>query len=261
MPLNKPYGILRFSIGFLQHLLVAKGADGLHSPFIFDLYTRIIKGKEVPSNQNEIEQYRRELKKNHSSFSYKDFKTGQLENSSISKHAKHSPKSKKLASILYRLVKSYQPKMAIELGTNLGIGLAYMQSATDYPIKSIEGIPELHEQSEKLLKGLGLKAQTHLGAFAEMLPQILDSIEKLDVAFIDGDHTYEGTLSYFNVFLPLCHEKSILIFDDIHWSPGMEKAWREIQNHPRITRTLDGYFFGIAFFNQGAVKQHFKVRL
>jgi predicted O-methyltransferase YrrM len=261
MPLNKPYGHLRISGGYVLHLLSAKGADGIHSPFVFNFYTRLIKGNETSPIQKEIENYRKTCRKDKRWFTYKDFGTGNIRQSSISKHARHSAKSKRLASILYRVVKAYQPKAAIELGSNLGIGLAYMQSATKNSIASIEGIPELHKKSKDLVQSFNMPSRCYLGSFKDVLPNILNGLMRLDFVFVDGDHSYEGTRRYFELLLPFCHENTVLIFDDIHWSSGMEKAWLEIQNHPRVTRTLDGYFLGFVFFNSGAVKQHFQIRL
>ena len=55
-------------------------------------------------------------------------------------------------------------------------------------------------------------------------------------------------------------ENSILIFDDIHWSEEMELAWKEIQNHPLVTVTIDLFFIGIVFFRkENIVKQHFQI--
>jgi len=53
----------------------------------------------------------------------------------------------------------------------------------------------------------------------------------------------------------------VIIFDDIHWSAGMEDAWREIKEHPSVMLTIDLFFFGIIFFRpEFKVKQQFRIR-
>jgi hypothetical protein len=62
------------------------------------------------------------------------------------------------------------------------------------------------------------------------------------------------------MLLSKIEEKSILIFDDIHWSTEMEMAWKQIQNHPQVTVTIDLFFIGLVFFRkENKVKQHFQI--
>ena len=42
-------------------------------------------------------------------------------------------------------------------------------------------------------------------------------------AFIDGHHDREATLGYFEHVLARSHEGTVLVFDDIHWSPECPK--------------------------------------
>ena len=54
---------------------------------------------------------------------------------------------------------------------------------------------------------------------------------------------------------------TMIIFDDIHWSAGMEEAWAFIVAHPAVTLSIDLFFIGIVWVNPSfLVKQHFSVR-
>ena len=65
----------------------------------------------------------------------------------------------------------------------------------------------------------------------------------------------------FNQFLNKASDASILVFDDIHWSKEMERAWSEIKEHPAVQYTIDVFFLGFVFFRKEfKVKQHFKIR-
>jgi hypothetical protein len=87
------------------------------------------------------------------------------------------------------------------------------------------------------------------------------SLSHIDLAYIDGNHRYEPTLRYFQQLLPKKQHHSIFIFDDIHWSAEMEKAWSEIKAHPEVTLSIDLFFMGLVFFRQEfKVKQHFSIR-
>ncbi|MGB4931073.1 MAG: SAM-dependent methyltransferase, partial [Chitinophagales bacterium] len=50
--------------------------------------------------------------------------------------------------------------------------------------------------------------------------------------------------------LPYLNENSVLIFDDIHWSDEMEKAWEAVKSNPQVTLSLDLFFKGIVFFRK-----------
>jgi hypothetical protein len=56
------------------------------------------------------------------------------------------------------------------------------------------------------------------------------------------------------------NEHTFLIFDDIHWSAEMERAWKEIKQHPEVQQTIDFFRVGMVFFRKGQVKQHFILR-
>jgi hypothetical protein len=56
-------------------------------------------------------------------------------------------------------------------------------------------------------------------------------------------------------------EEAILVFDDIHWSPGMKQAWQEIAADTRVKLSVDVFQFGIVFINKNfKEKQHFIIK-
>lgn len=85
--------------------------------------------------------------------------------------------------------------------------------------------------------------------------------QTFDLIYFDGNHQKEATLKYFHELLPLAHNDSVFIFDDIHWSPGMEEAWEEIKTHPQVRVSIDSFFWGIVFFRKEQEKEHFILRL
>jgi predicted O-methyltransferase YrrM len=48
---------------------------------------------------------------------------------------------------------------------------------------------------------------------------------KLDLAFIDGDHSYRGVRMDIELTLPFCREGTLLIFHDTVACAGVRKAW------------------------------------
>jgi predicted O-methyltransferase YrrM len=82
-----------------------------------------------------------------------------------------------------------------------------------------------------------------------------------DLIYFDGNHSSMATLRYFEILLSTISNDSVWIFDDIHWSEDMEKAWTEIRKHPKISVTIDTFQWGIVFFRVEQAKQNFVIRV
>ena len=240
---------------------------GVHSPFVFDFITSILNDKKEQHAFIIIEQLRSQLYKKKSFIEVEDFGAGsgliKSNKRRIDKIAKSSLKPKKYAQLLYRIVQYYKPKTIIELGTSFGLTTAYLAKANETAtIFTFEGSKSIANISLQHFKKLALtNVNLILGEFSTTLPEFISNNPTIDFAFIDGNHRKKPTLDYFKQLLPLTNEKSIIIFDDIHWSPEMESAWNEIKQHPSVTLSIDLFFIGLVFFkNDFKVKQHFTIQ-
>jgi predicted O-methyltransferase YrrM len=163
-----------------------------------------------------------------------------------------SSKKPHWARLLFNVIRSLQPETAIELGSCVGISASYQAAALQLNghgrLVTLEGAEPLAARSERTLAELGLDkwASVRLGQFAETLPDVVSELAPVDYAFIDGHHTESATLDYMERILPHASEESVLVFDDIDWSPGMKKAWAQIVADPRFALTLDLGTIGFA---------------
>jgi len=41
----------------------------------------------------------------------------------------------------------------------------------------------------------------------------------------------------------------------------MQLAWEEIKKHPKVSVSIDTYFWGIVFFRKEQKKEHFTIRI
>ena len=67
-------------------------------------------------------------------------------------------------------------------------------------------------------------------------------------------------MAYFEKCLQHIHPDTVFIFDDIHWSAGMEEAWSLIRRHPKVKVCIDLYLMGIVFFKEELSKENFTLR-
>ena len=213
----------------------------------------------------------------------------------VSKMAKTVGISPKRAQLLNRLVKYLQVDQALELGTSLGIGTAAMAAENEVKITTMEGCPQTAAIAKEKFEEFDLKnIQLKVGKFEDLLVgsgqwtegsnskiQITNSKKRqpttdnrqpatgnfsilntqYSLLYIDGNHQKKATLSYFEKLLPTVQNDSVMIFDDIHWSKGMEEVWEEIKAHPKVRVTIDTFQWGLVFFRREQEKEHFVIRL
>jgi predicted O-methyltransferase YrrM len=251
---------------YYLHASNSKG-HGMHSPFVFDFILNVLNNKSSYQAPEEIEQLRKQLLSDKRIIEIEDFGAGSRVNSSkqrsVGEIAKSALKSKRLARLLFRLVKHYQPQTVVELGTSLGITTAYFSKANpNASIKTIEGSKQVAAIANENFQKLDCpNIQELTGNFDEILPSLLNQLSFIDLGYIDGNHRYQPTINYFHQFLPKSNSETILVFDDIHWSREMEKAWKDIKSHPSVQYTIDIFFLGFVFFKEEfKVKQNFSVR-
>ncbi len=240
---------------------------GTHSPFVFDFIVHVLNSKEKHSSFFLIERYRKRLLKGDRKLLIEDFGAGSAVADSnerkISEIARSSLKRKKYATLLFRIARYYQCKQIVELGTSLGTTTAYLAlSSPDAKVTTLEGAGKVADIAEDFFDHTDLdNIRLVRGSFSDTLPGVLKELPRVDLVFVDGNHQEEPTVDYFDAFLEKSHPDTIFIFDDIHWSEGMEKAWERIKDHQSVTLTIDLFFIGIVFLRKEfLVKQHFVVR-
>ncbi len=247
---------------FLIYQWKAKTKYYLHSPFVYQFYINVLEGKK-DENLRSIDLLRRQLKSDHSFVAAQDFGTGVASSRKISDLEGHVAVRKKYGEMLYRLVKYFQPKTIVEIGTSIGISTGYLALANpSAKIVTLEGSSTLIYIAEQNFSKLGINnIETVCGNFGDTLPNIIQGIYKLDMVLFDGNHTKEATLRYFKECLPKTHENSIFIFDDIYWNSDMNEAWEEIKANTEISLTIDVFQYGICFFTKGKLaKENFILR-
>ena len=262
------YSSFQLAKKYLHYRLTASNGKGhgVHSPFVFNFIKNVLRDKKQYDCYNNIEAIRKELLSNKQVIEVEDFGAGSnviKSNRRVVKDiAASSLKPKKYAQLLYRMVQYYQPKTIVELGTSLGVTTSYLASGnSSAQVYTCEGATNIASIAKNNFTQLGLKnIELIEGDFAKTLPHLFNKIDKIDLAFVDGNHRKEPTVQYFKELLQHSVSTTILIFDDIHWSKEMEEAWAEIQQHPQVTLTIDLFFIGIVCINTDIkVRQHFSI--
>lgn len=267
-----PYSAARMVYKYLWYLITASNGKGhgIHSPFVFELITQVLNDQRNFYCYNTIEKIRNTLLVDETILSIEDFGAGshalKSNNRIVKNIAQSSLKSKKYAQLLFRIINKYYSSAnttILELGTSFGITSSYLASANQKAkVYTFEGSKEIANMASKTFHQLELKnIEIIQGSLLETLEKKIQKISTINVAFLDAHHQKKATLHYFNLCLEKVNTESLLIFDDIHWSKGMEEAWQEIKAHPSVTLTIDLFFIGLVYFRtENKEKEHFNIR-
>jgi predicted O-methyltransferase YrrM len=253
-------------LSFLQYYWAAQTRYQLHSPFVFALTEAMFEDDRTFYAFSEIEQKRKQLTDNQQYIEVTDLgagsKTGATKRRRISDITKSAASTPRDAQTMFRLIHFLKPRNIVELGTSMGIATAYFShAALNARLITCEGCPNIAAQARKNLDDLHIKnAEIVIGNFSDTLPKVLQTIDKLDFIYMDGNHAYQPTLDYFTIILPHLTERSVVILDDIYWSKEMTQAWEELKNHPKVTLSIDIFTKGILFFRkEHQDKAHFQI--
>lgn len=247
----------------------AKHAKGysIHSPFVFNLIRKVFFEAKEKSNITIAKKLRTDFIKNKTIIEQTNWGAGsrinnETKHSTIGKLTKQSSLRPKYISLLATMAKHYAHEHLLELGTCTGLTTtALAQTCRDAKIITIENAPTRARWAEKNFKKLQLGNIKLLQQdFSSALENLNRQKQKYDLVFIDGNHTYNATVEYFERLQSSINENGVIVFDDIYWSPEMTKAWQYICKTQTLGITIDLYRMGLLFRRDNQHKEHFTIR-
>ncbi len=260
--------ILFRTLKYLKYILLShhRKGHGIHSPFVFDLVTRVFRNKIDPAIVFKVEQIRKKMIADINSIVVRDLGSrSELSGKKIRKvsHiARNSPVTAKYCKLLARMASEFGSPYIIELGTSIGISAMYMAfSSGEAPVYTIEGNEEIAGIARRNFESADLSNVTVLeGSFDDVLPDLLRSKGAPGLVFLDGNHRKGPSLRYFRKICETVSEKTVIIIDDINYSVEMAKAWKEIKQDEMVSVSIDLNRMGILFFRQGRSHNDYIIR-
>ncbi len=267
---------------YLKFIYNSTNQHGVHSPFVFDLVTKCFYDTTNYPEYSVLKNYRNSLLQNTNTIKVTDFGAGsrvfKSNTRAINQIAKNAGISTKRAELLFRMVRYFQPdsirldgeqakQSILEIGTSLGLATAALSLGNkNAKITTLEGCANtiaIAKNQSQLQNLTTIEFVTT--EFSPYLKNYINAdwteVQSYSLIYFDGNHSKQATLDYFELLLPTISNDSIWIFDDIHWSKGMEEAWEIIQNHPKVSVTIDTFQWGIVSFRAEQEKEHFVIRV
>ena len=158
------------------------------------------------------------------------------------------------AWILYGLVRSLQPEVAVEIGTARGWSACHIGLALRENIKG--RLYAIDPHSDTAWNDVGSRGESSLPALRQKLRRMRldDYVEivrmesraaavgwkkPIDLLFIDGDHSYAGVKADWELFSPHLSRFGVAVFHDTTWQYHRgDPFYREDMGVPRFVEEL-----------------------
>lgn len=240
----------------LRHRVTAANTlgFGIHSPYLFNIARAILPCHYPYYAFEQVEQVREEI------LGSKTFACEKTERRSASLKAAlgHSRKEQQL---LMRLAVMLHAREIVELDAGFGIGSAYLAlSDSRAHLTAFEESDVLAKLARKGWQALSIRnVDCVVGETEKALSGWAPSVP-LDMAVFSAEHYSTTTLRRFETLLPYANNKSLFVLTDIHYSRTMQRAWKTICQHERVTATMDLGSVGLVFFDPNMEKRTYRIR-
>lgn len=211
---------------------------GIHSPFIYALDSLCFDDKKHYSFYKKLQVFKNDLLKNDVKFGASSFKKSRL---------------------LYRLVNHLKIEKALELGFSDGLETLAIASGNTKSILVVDHQPIPKMIDEYFAQDVTKKIVQSVIS-PESFLKTLENNATYDLVFFYENTSAASTFSYFEKALPLTHNDTVFVFEQIHASKESEQLWENIQQHHKVQVTVDTFYLGFVFFRKEQTKENFVIR-
>jgi predicted O-methyltransferase YrrM len=219
---------------------------GVHSPFVYNLITKVIEEKMSFYAYEEIENFRKNLL------------AGNDELSRITAKETQRPN---YGALLFRIVNFFKCRKILQIGCSTGVLSLYLASAfrTQSECYLLEERSGLLQPAKTYALAHNLQKLHYVEGDYEdslkMLPAVFSTFDLIFINPLPGSIEPE---KLFYLCKPFINKTSILILNNIAKNKEMKNLWKKIKDHSQTRVSIDLYALGIVFFDDKLPKRHYK---
>ncbi len=229
---------------------------GIHSPYVFDLVTRVVEEKLPYYKYGLVEKVREAQKKSKKTI----LLNGKEEK--VSDLSKKWSMDKSHAQLLFRLVNNSNPGNVVALCKDMGVMAMYL-SAPDAKINvcSITRDSALAEISSFFMGKTGFKSVKNLsGDPMTCLSDVLSEVGTLDFLCVDDCSDGAELDARLDLCMPHVTERTVFVLCGIYENESMTASWERVKASDKVRVTLDLFKYGIVLFNGRLQKEDYYQR-
>lgn len=150
-------------------------------------------------------------------------------------------------SYLSRLVRILKPAKILELGTDIGRSASFMMLTL--PKDSTLITIEIHQSPRQDLEfwKSDPRLKIVVGNDLDLRSYGTIDLQGIDLLFIDALHDYGQVAHEWALYKKFMSKGALVLMDDIHLNPGMERFWNELP-YEKIDTGKDLHFSGFGIF-------------
>lgn len=217
---------------YLKYLLQRKSKYKVHSPFVYELMTKVLYDKGPNRDYDTMMRISRLL-------DGKRYATR---------------RRRKEGRLLYRLVNFLEPEAVVSFGTLSAL------NTTALALGNLQTKVYL-DHSSSFLETMNSMGVVNVNLLRRDKPE-QEQLERLslDFVFFGLNDFGEDTWNKLEEAYAQANEETVLIFEGIHHSHRTEAAWAAIKADDDVTLSIDVYSLGLVFFREGMEKQDFVLK-
>ena len=238
-----------------RRLLHRKGF-GIHSPFVFDIATKVI-GERCPFYCfGEIEGLRRRFLSDDTRLRST---AKQRRTRTIARLVANEGILPRKGELLFRLVNFLKPQTVLQIGSTVGFSTLYLSSySPGVKCVSLERPSEYTAVSERVYAGMRNPIEHYVGDYEQMLPEVLKTLGRVDFVYFNlWREPNPSTL--FDACMKYRTKQSAFVFEGICRNRRMRKFWKHIRTNEHVTATIDLLTIGIVFVDPNLFKRNYRI--
>lgn len=242
-------------IRFIAH----RRGFGVHSPFAFNLITKVIEERCPYYCFQTIEVVRKQLLQSEREIRLAPGQPPQT----VGRAARRGEIPARHGQLAFRLANYFQPKRVLQIGTGLGISTLYLTSyASDLQCIALERNPAFREWVRWCLAKAGRSTvDLRTGEYRELLPGVLQDLGTADFVFIHAPEAAGDLLPIFDLCVNHIQPESVFLIEGIRAGREMREAWEAIKARQEVAVTFDMYDVGLVCFNKRLHRKDYLVYL
>jgi predicted O-methyltransferase YrrM len=228
---------------------------GIHSPFAFNLITRIIEESCPYYFYHELTTARQQLLHN------KQTILRQGRQVSIRNLFRQQGITQRESELLFRLANYGKPRFILTLGSSMGlIPLSLTGYASGLYCIALESEPGLAAVAHDTLLHRGARSRIEIrtGACDKLFPEALEAFPRIDCLFWSRETEATSLADFFRQSLPRIHDETVYIMEGIRASSVKYRLWQQLCLHPKVTASVDLYTWGLLFFQPKLHRRTYK---
>jgi hypothetical protein len=230
---------------------------GVHSPFVFDLITKVIGERSAYYFYSQIDASHGQLSQNRMPVTCRNTRTR------VGKAFRKYGISLKEGKLLFRLANRYQPVSVLTVGSSMGLTpLCLSGYASAVRCIALEENSDFAGIAMTLVREMNLPSiKIRLGEYEKEIVPALETLGGIDCLYLGKTVDSRTQESVFAQCLPYFHEKSICLVAGIHASPARKQCWTRLCRLPKVTVSVDLYMLGILFLHPRLNRRTYKSRV